>query len=248
MRLSFSRMVASAVLSFAPLTPTVSAQGTFRVEVTPHLVSNIGDVIAMTYTVRVVPPTTDSLVGFIVDAPSLVSVGLPGPRASWLTLSKWRTRAIASWTRLDVFTGAGDSTPPLPMTARGVIGVVPFWAERNAPLDTVVTDLVSDTSAVFDTLIVVNGMQGTTIGVVPFPADQSPAALANRLASFVDQVCTLGWIDNHGICNSLRVKATTASGPLGAMLNELSAQRGKHVSEAAYVLLSENARFLLSRL
>ena len=247
MRLSFNPLLAAVSLPLALCGSTLPAQGAFQVEVHPRLLSNVGDVISLTYTVRVVPPTSDSLVSFIVDAPTIATVGLPGPRASWLTINSWRSRPIASWTRLDVFTGAGDSTPALPMSAHGVIGIVPYWAERNAPMDSVVTDLISDTASAVDTRIVVNGAHGSTIGVVPFPADLSRAALATRLAGLVDQACALGWIDDHDTCNSLKVKAIPASGPLGAMLTELNAQRGTHVAESAYLLLSENARFLLAR-
>lgn len=39
-----------------------------------------------------------------------------------------------------------------------------------------------------------------------------------------------------------------AVGVLGALLHELDAQRGKHVSDAAYTLLRANAEYLLRRL
>ena len=224
------------------------AQSAFQVTVTPHVVRHVADTVALTYTVGVLSGTSDSLVAFIVDAPGVLSVGLPGSRDDWFALDRWRTRPIAEWVWLGAYTGANSSSPALPMTGRGLLGVVPYWAKRNAPLDSVVTDRISDTSAVYDTLIVVEGAHGSTIGVVAFPPDTSNAGLGARLGNLVGQVCALGWIDNQGICTSLRAKATPAPGPLGAFIQELDAQRGKHVNESAYLLLSDNATYLLHRL
>jgi hypothetical protein len=202
----------------------------------------------MAYTVLVVPPTTDSLVSFLIDAATLLHADLPGPQASWLVMTKFGKRSVASWSALDRFTGVGDSMPPLPVTGRGLLGIVPFWAEMNAPLDSVVTDSPSDTAAVHDTLVVVKGMQGSTVGVVNFPADLSAAGLTNRLSRLVSRACTLGWIDDQGTCNSLQAKVTADATTLNALLAQLSTQRGKHVSEAAYLLISLNTSYLLTRL
>ena len=246
-RILFNRFSGAIVASAISLQAT-NAQGTFQVVVRPHLVRQAADSISLAYTVLVAPPTADSLVSFIVDAPTLLHADLPGPRASWLVLSKFNLRPVGWWTRLDHLTGVNDSTPPLPMTGRGLLGVVPFWAEKNAPADSVITDSPSDTSSVHDTLIVVHGAQGLTVGIVSFPADLSTTSLAHRLSGLLTQACALGWIDNEGICNSLKVKVKADANSLNALLNELSAQRGKHVSEAAYLLISQNTSYLLTRL
>ena len=81
---------------------------------------------------------------------------------------------------------------------------------------------------------------GTTVGVVPFPANRSREALLARLDGLLTQSCTLGWVDNAGVCHSLEVKVR--SGATEALLHELEAQRGKHVNDAAYFLLSGSAR------
>lgn len=51
----------------------------------------------------------------------------------------------------------------------------------RARLDSVVNERISDTSAVYDTLIVVEGAHGSTIGVVALPPDTSNAGLGARL-------------------------------------------------------------------
>lgn len=72
----------------------------------------------------------------------------------------------------------------------------------------------------------------------------------------LSRVCSLGWVNNAGVCNSLEVKlkeaqttvlrndSLLAGNHLNALQNELSAQRGKHVNELAFLLLSTNVRFI----
>jgi hypothetical protein len=59
-----------------------------------------------------------------------------------------------------------------------------------------------------------------------------------RLSGLLTDVCARGWVDNQGICNSLRVKIQHDE--TRALLNELEAQRGKHVNDLAYFLLAGN--------
>jgi hypothetical protein len=75
-----------------------------------------------------------------------------------------------------------------------------------------------------------------------------------------EHACALGWIDSAGVCNSLDAKlraakksiergaSGTAINQLNAFLNELEAQKGKHVSAAAYELLSVDATFVRDHL
>lgn len=72
--------------------------------------------------------------------------------------------------------------------------------------------------------------------------DRSSAALTVHLSGLIDRVCALGWINNDDVCNSLKAKAKAKSEPLSSILHELDAQRGKHVSEGAYLLLSHSAK------
>jgi hypothetical protein len=88
-------------------------------------------------------------------------------------------------------------------------------------------------------------------------------ATVSLLASLQAQessACRMEWIPNAGICNSLGVKLNTAAAgiardqstvarnALAAFLSELAAERGKAVSEHAYILLAGNAQYLIARL
>ncbi|MEX2602787.1 MAG: hypothetical protein WD361_01225 [Gracilimonas sp.] len=79
----------------------------------------------------------------------------------------------------------------------------------------------------------------------------------DTLQTFRYQACEeLGWVTNHGVCNSLEVKIRNvkrhiergqlkqAGNVLRAFLNEVDAQRGKHITEEGYALLNFNARYL----
>ena len=91
--------------------------------------------------------------------------------------------------------------------------------------------------------------------VVAFTIRSVPTleSTAEALGSF----CASGDIGNPGVCNSLNVKlraavAALARGnddamrrQLGAFLNELAAQRGKHVAESAYTRLDADVRLIL---
>jgi hypothetical protein len=223
-------------------------QSTFHVSVEPRVVRNAGDTIAMTYIVHMLSPKTDSLASFLVDAPALVHADLPGPRKKWLVFSRVRERKAVSWSTLDRMFGAGESTPPLPLTGRGLLAIVRFWAERSEPLDSVDREHITDSLALPDTLIAINGARGFTVGVVPFPADLSAPALANRLASLIDQSCELGWIDDRQTCSELRASAAVNPDALRAILERLKTLRRTRISESAYLLLEQNVRYLLMRI
>lgn len=87
-----------------------------------------------------------------------------------------------------------------------------------------------------------------------------PNALIGGLAAIQTAACAIDWIARDGTCISLAAKleaardaiargATDAArGAITAFVNELSAQRGKAVSERAYTLLSTDATYLALRL
>ncbi|NNN06475.1 MAG: hypothetical protein HKL90_11290 [Elusimicrobia bacterium] len=87
--------------------------------------------------------------------------------------------------------------------------------------------------------------------------------LLDFLASLKHQAVSLGWIygpGSDGIVQSLDAKLTaakasaasgddkTAINQLNAFINELQAQRGKHLNDNAFYLLQANAQFILSKL
>lgn len=91
-------------------------------------------------------------------------------------------------------------------------------------------------------------------------AASSPGTLLASLGRQLEASCRVAWITDGGICQSLRAKleaasaalargeSGTAANQLGALTNELNAQRGKSVNESAYALLGEAASYLVSRL
>jgi hypothetical protein len=221
----------------------------FRVDVRPQLVSRSGDSVSLTYTVRVGRATGDSLSSFMVDAPGLLWAQSPGDDRSWMAMTKHQSRSVASWAPLTRMIHPGESTPALLLIGRGLLGVVPYWAKLSAPLDSVISD-GPDTEVVsaMRDLNGVRGDNGSTVGIVRFPADRSPSALAARLASLIGEACGLRWIVDRAVCEQLRNDAKPDARSLGAMQRDLDAQRGNAVSEAAYVLLSDNVGFLIRAL
>ncbi len=106
-----------------------------------------------------------------------------------------------------------------------------------------------------------NSVSGHTLG--PWLPDSSMSLIdfTDTLQTFRRRSCEeLGWITNKGICNSLDVKLQNverhlernkprqAGNVLNAFLNELNAQRGKHITEEGYVLLYYNAEYLQKRI
>jgi len=227
---------------------TLRGQGSgFSVGVRPSIVAVGGDTVTMSYIVTVLPAAQDSLALFMVDAPGVMRVSMPGAKPEWMVRTRWRQRPVAEWAKLSRLIVAGDSTPALTFTARGLLGVVQYWAQIDPPPDSLITDIPPDSSVASDTVVTIIGSTGFTVGVTALPSDLSSSVLVARLAALVDRACGLGWIDNQGICRSLQAKVKTEPGPLHALLNELNAQRGRHVSEAAYILISQNVAYILAR-
>lgn len=102
-------------------------------------------------------------------------------------------------------------------------------------------------------------LTGTTIG----PAVAPVALTLRMLREQLDFSCESGWISHHGICRSLAAKLAHAEALQGrgqtaqsrsvlrAFVAELDAQHGpepgKHVSDAAFAMLTTNAQVLLDR-
>ena len=241
-------MRATCALAALALAAPAAAQGVFNVQVVPTVGTRAGDVLTVSYVVRVLPGSTDSLSIFLVDAPGTsLQVSEPAPSTAWGTRNRFRKRPVAAWMLLEGLTAAGQETPPLQVSGTGVLGIVPWWAEPEHPLPTLDSDVPADTAAAKDTIVDLRATVGTTIGIVQ-PADRSEAGVAAQLRASIAQACTLGWIDNEGVCNSLAVKARAEAGALRALQQELDAQRGKHVSEPAYMMLADNVQYLLAKL
>lgn len=105
-----------------------------------------------------------------------------------------------------------------------------------------------------------NSVQGKTVGPVAPLEIFEPLSFLDNLISLKEQAYSLGWIDNKGILNSLdqkleaakkniqKGKIKTAKNILNAFINEVEAQKGKHLSSEAYALLKFNAQYLIENL
>jgi hypothetical protein len=99
-----------------------------------------------------------------------------------------------------------------------------------------------------------------TVAPTAPPANFQPDRFLQTIQSYKEQALKQGWIDNDGVANSLDVKlnaalaalqaqdTNTAKNVLNALLNEVEAQAGKHLSTEAVALLQFNTQYLLSKL
>lgn len=249
------RSVAAGIIALAaggaaaPAQVQVPSQAALAVYVRPALVGEAGDTIILGYAVKVLSTSRDSLETFAVASPGVVRVVMPGAWPTWSVATRIKAVPVALWGKNQHFVAPGDSMPPLRYAARGMLDVVQYWAAPHVADDSGETVSPRARSAAADSIVSMRGAStGFTVGVGAMPADLTVGALATRLAELVDRACALGWIDNNETCGSLTAKAAASAASLRAFVSELNAQRGKHVSEMAYLLLSANARFLLARL
>ena len=252
-----------AALPAQTATPERNLHGQLPLGVRVHVrgVAQRGDTVTLAYAVENVRSGGEDFTALLVDIPAAV-VHMPKPaRFDWVTQPRYKG-TIAAWVLVeDDMLHAGQTSPDLTILARGVPGLVRYWAVPDLvanPARFVDEDGTGDPYLVFaDT--------GTTVGVVPVPAGATPASLVARLLALTQRACDpLGWISKAGICQSLEVKLThaqsalvagdveSARGDLRAFANELDAQHGaqpgKAVNDDAYALLGLNAAFLLAQL
>ena len=102
--------------------------------------------------------------------------------------------------------------------------------------------------------------QFDNIGHADLNETQSSVFLIDMMISDVEESFQKGWIDNHGIANSLKKKLENAQkqldkgntnsvrNKLHAFINQIEAQKGNHVSDEAYHLLKFNAECVMQRL
>lgn len=106
-----------------------------------------------------------------------------------------------------------------------------------------------------------NSFSVATIAPVLPDTEISPTTRLENVQDYLSQSCTeLGWITNQGICRSLEAKlenverqldqgnTNAASGSLEAFINEVKAQKDKHLSSEAYALLYFNGEYLLEQI
>lgn len=215
--------------------------------VAPLTLAVPGDTVRISYAVTNQPSSIGSLFIFIVDAPAApLRVEEPAPSTQWYVRDRFVERPVASWSFIEQQLAPGATSPSLTYSAVGLPGLVKYWGVPYVPPDSV--GMADDAAAAPDSTTSagpgrISSDSGFTVGIVPFPADRSPGALSQRLAGLIDEACLRGLVDNQGVCNSLNAKVR--AGQYRALINELDAQRGKHVSEPGYFLLWGNAQILL---
>jgi len=208
-----------------------------------------GGRVRMSYRVANLPESTSTLESFAVLTPvPALLVERPGPATDFVTASTMGDEAVAAWAWTDAFPAPGEAGPALAYEAEGVPGLVRYRALRFTEIPVVPEADLSDveTTPRFEDADP-DAVSGTTVGVVPVPADLSTEQLKLRLVGFLDTACSLGWIES-GVCTSLKAKVQPDRLVLGAFMSELNAQRGVHVSESAYALLYANAEYLREQL
>lgn len=99
-----------------------------------------------------------------------------------------------------------------------------------------------------------------TIGPKAPPLDFKPVDFLSSIISMKHEAFSLGWITNQGIEQSLDAKlenakkkleqgnTNAAKNILEAFLNEVEAQKDKHLTSEAYGLLKYNVEYLIGRL
>jgi len=206
----------------------------------------------------------EELYTFTVDAPAPV-LRISAPTSDdWATATSYRGRSVADWAALTRQLPPGATAAPFAFEGAGLPGIVTTWVRGYYPPPALTTENPGAPRRPSDPLAE-NSIRGRTVGLEPFPVDQTPAGLLGRLGGLVSAACgDLAWITSAEICHSLQVKLDqarrsleqgrqdTAKNQLGAFLNELTAQHGpepgKYVTDNAYWLLKVNAEFLLSQL
>ncbi|HBO84351.1 MAG: hypothetical protein A2073_05785 [Deltaproteobacteria bacterium GWC2_42_11] len=102
--------------------------------------------------------------------------------------------------------------------------------------------------------------QTKTLGPTAPPADFKPVSFIDYIISMKHEAFSLGWITNQGIEQSLDAKLenakkkieqgnkNAAKNILNAFINEVEAQKDKHLTSEAYGLLKYNVEYLIGRL
>ena len=228
-----------------------------RIHLTSYSLS--GDTTTLAYAVENTRVGGEDFSALLVATPAPV-IRMPKPaRLAWVTHPRYRKQAISAWVLVDdELLHPEQTTPELPLVARGLPDLVKYWAVP----DLVANPPVYDDEASRDYYFTYSDT-GTTVGIVPVPPGATTGSLTARLRALLGRACgDLGWITQDGVCQSLDVKlqqaqeaiaaeqGTTARAALAAFANELDAQHGpqpgKHVNAAAHALLSLNAAYLLA--
>ncbi len=195
-----------------------------------------------------------------------VPVGLSAPINWFVGLSLAGTAAWGATGDQDFVIRPGQTRSGYQVTSRGLPAIRTFTVQPDLDIDTLPikppedeTDLPrykQDLAAIEASV----SAKGVTVAPTAPPADFKPLAFLQTIQSYKDQALKQGWITSFGIANSLDAKLnsaqhaldrqdnTTAKNVLSALLHEVDAQGGKHLSPEAVALLKFNTEFLIARI
>ncbi len=221
---------------------------TFRVVLAPSFAAVSDTTLQVSYAVRFLSSAHDSLDEFAVlsDVPvrHVRAPSIPA-RSAYVDTHEGELH-VATWGWLGVHPHSG-AMASLSYQATGIPGIVTYRLMRYVPAREAGPGEIDDSNPTLANFTTTDADQvvGKTVGVVPPPVDRSLAGVTTWLRGQASQACALGWIDNAGVCNSILTKLD--HGSFAALRNELHAQRGKHVSEEGYALLSRTVAHLVQR-
>lgn len=251
-----------AMLAMASSASAQTRKPDIGVDIAPIVTIGAGTIVTVSYDLLFRSTTGDSVASFMIRSFVPVrQVRAPASVVDDMLLADREGAQIGPrWAWIDVLPQNGQVRTGLSYDASGLPGIVHYRVRRYLAPREADPGEIDDNPRLssFDTPDL-NEAIGFTVGVVPEPADVSSAALVARLRGLLVQSCgELHWISPAGVCNSLDVKlehagtafaqgaVPTGKDELKAFLNELDAQRDKHLSTAAYGLLRGNAERLLA--
>lgn len=164
-----------------------------------------------------------------------------------------------------ILPGAFQDGFVLEASSASVPTIVRYFIESFTDLDTPIGepgDAGEEKTIINLTNLFNNSTSGFTLGPAPSPLLDIPA-LIGRLIDLKHRSASLGWIygpGSEGIVKSLDAKLDAAKASvarsqnkaavnqLNAFINELQAQRDKHINDNAFLLLKTNAEFIIGKL
>lgn len=223
--------------------------------------SRSGDTTHLVYRIRLLATSPEKFFSLSIPLPrSAVSVRAESPPGIWETGTRVRERPVAQWALLDPDLLTSDSASTrLHLTAIGIPvlteGALEGYHEPYAEGSPQADSMLADTTGLR------YGMTNVrVVGIGSVPSATSASAVAALLSNSMASICSSGGTERQRICNSLQAKFQAseaaraagkfeaAGGSLSALLNELSAQRGKALSETAYYLLTLQVSILREKL
>lgn len=254
------------LLAFAFVTLATPAPGqtpgtrlTIDVAVTSLIVR--GDTMQVTYTLSSQSRSQDSLLAFIVDAPSRVR-SITKPDSLWVVDTLIRgTQPAAFWGSL-IPLAPGATSPALQFESVGIPAIVTSWAQGNWPLPDCCDD---DSPTSGEDPIVTRSISFSVVGVEGWPTDRSAQSLLARMRALTQSSCAspLMWISDSGLCSQLlndidlaeSYRASGQTAQAQSSLDQFKAGLGSDsgtpassVTSAAYWLLRSNADIVKSSL